>query len=59
MTYVVDPAVFAVADGYVQVPKGPGLGVQINEELVRSSAVNTVAWRNPVWRGEDGSVREW
>ncbi|KAG1862461.1 enolase C-terminal domain-like protein [Suillus tomentosus] len=49
-TYLADPSVFAVKDGYITTPSGPGLGIVINEEL---------AWRNPIWRGEDGSIREW
>lgn len=43
---------------------GSGLGITINEELVRTRAkehsqVGAEAWRNPIWRGEDGSIREW
>ncbi|KAF4618829.1 hypothetical protein D9613_010041 [Agrocybe pediades] len=62
-TYVVDPKVFEVKDGHVDVLQGPGLGIEINEVLVREASENYLknekAWRNPVWRGEDGSVREW
>ncbi|KAF9233418.1 enolase C-terminal domain-like protein [Melanogaster broomeanus] len=63
-TYLEDPSVFAVKDGYIQAPSGPGLGIIINERLVRErSAAHTrtgvQAWRNPMWRGEDGSLREW
>ena len=31
---------FAVVDGYVHVPEGPGLGVTINEEIVEKYLVN-------------------
>ncbi|EKM77413.1 hypothetical protein AGABI1DRAFT_122149 [Agaricus bisporus var. burnettii JB137-S8] len=62
-TFLVDPDIFKVKDGYVNILQGPGLGIQINEELVRSFSKRYVeqypAWRNPVWRGEDGTVREW
>jgi galactonate dehydratase len=41
----------------------PGLGVEINEELVRATSKafveKDIAWANPVWRGEDGGLREW
>jgi len=42
----------------------PGLGIIVNEELVRTRAkeysqASVGAWRNPIWRGEDGSIREW
>ncbi|KZW04220.1 enolase C-terminal domain-like protein [Exidia glandulosa HHB12029] len=59
MTYITNPEVFGVKDGHVRLPNGPGLGVNINEELVRKAALTAKAWRNPLWRDEDGSVREW
>ncbi|KAF8842932.1 enolase C-terminal domain-like protein [Paxillus ammoniavirescens] len=63
-TYLEDPSVFAVEDGYIQAPSGPGLGITINESLVRErsaaySRAGVQAWTNPMWRGEDGSLREW
>lgn len=39
---------FDVADGMVSVPNGPGLGLQIDEELVREAALDAPAWRNTV-----------
>ena len=60
LTYCTDPAVFAVSDGMVEAPQGPGLGVEIDERKVRDAAAGmTKGWRNPVWRGPDGAVREW
>ncbi|PSR83544.1 hypothetical protein PHLCEN_2v5698 [Hermanssonia centrifuga] len=61
-TYVVDPSVFAVKEGYVNAPEGPGLGIEINEALVRETAAQYATekpWRNLVWYGDDGSLREW
>jgi galactonate dehydratase len=59
LTYLKNPQMFDVADGMVQAPQGVGLGVEINEELVREASRDAPAWRNPVWRGEDGALREW
>lgn len=59
LTYLVDPGVFAVKDGMVEALTGPGLGIEINEELVRKVAQEPHAWRTPVWRGPDGAVLEW
>ncbi|KAH9852354.1 enolase C-terminal domain-like protein [Lenzites betulinus] len=62
LTYLVDPVVFAVKDGYVEALHGPGLGIEINEPLVREAAAkhnNEKAWRNAVWKGDDGGLREW
>lgn len=39
---------------------GPGLGIEMNEELIREVSARYVEkWRNPVWGGVDGSLREW
>jgi galactonate dehydratase len=60
LTYLRDPTVFAVADGMVPALAGPGLGVEIDEERVRAAAGTMQGgWRNAVWRGPDGAVREW
>ncbi|MBB4285976.1 galactonate dehydratase [Roseospira goensis] len=60
LDYLVDPAPLTVgADGFLPVPEGPGLGVEINEAVVIERAAEGHRWRNPVWRHEDGSVSEW
>lgn len=59
MDYVTDPGVFAYKDGWVSIPQGPGLGIEINEDYVRERSSIGHRWRNPVWRHEDGSVAEW
>lgn len=59
LTYLANPSVFALADGFVQVPTAPGLGIQVNEALIRDLAKAPHRWRNPVWRVADGSVAEW
>jgi galactonate dehydratase len=60
LTYLANPGVFDVADGMVAALEGPGLGIEIDEERVRAAAAEmAIGWRNPVWRGPDGAVREW
>ncbi|MGC1550652.1 MAG: galactonate dehydratase [Rhodanobacter sp.] len=59
LDYVVDRNVFAYENGYVAIPGGPGLGIEINEEYVKERAEIGHRWRNPLWRHEDGSVAEW
>ncbi|MFB6120157.1 MAG: galactonate dehydratase [Halobacteriaceae archaeon] len=56
--YLADPSVFDFDDGYVDVPEGPGLGIEVDEDFVRAQA-GDVDWHNPVWRHDDGSVAEW
>ncbi|MBF9254737.1 galactonate dehydratase [Pontibacter sp. 172403-2] len=59
LDYIVDPGVFAYREGYVQIPEGPGLGIEVNETHVREMAKIGHNWRNPVWRHPDGSIAEW
>ena len=58
LDYLADPNVFAFDDGYVDLPSEPGLGIEIDEAVVRERA-GDVDWHNPVWRHDDGSVAEW
>jgi galactonate dehydratase len=59
LDYVVDPSVFKYEDGMVKIPKGPGLGIEINEDYVKRMAEIGHDWKNPIWRHKDGSVAEW
>ena len=59
LDYLKDSGVFAYEDGYVPVPKGHGLGIEVDEERVRDAAKAGHDWRAPVWRNPDGSVAEW
>lgn len=62
-TFMANPEIFDVEEGHVAALQGPGLGIEMNEALIREVSARHVekypAWRNPVWRGEDGSLREW
>ncbi|KAF8069119.1 enolase C-terminal domain-like protein [Lyophyllum atratum] len=62
-TYMLNPDVFTVSEGHIPALEGPGIGIEINEAMVREVSAKYVAtypaWKNPVWRGEDGSLREW
>ncbi len=59
LTYCTDGTVFDISEGSVAVPTGPGLGIEIDEARVREAAKEGHRWRNPAWRGPDGSLREW
>jgi galactonate dehydratase len=59
LDYLVDPEVFTFVDGHVQRPTGPGLGIEVNEDVVRAAAAEGHAWRSPVLRHPDGSFAEW
>jgi galactonate dehydratase len=59
LDYLSNPEVFRFDDGYVTIPSGPGLGIEVNEDYVTERAAEGHRWRNPVWRHADGSVAEW
>jgi galactonate dehydratase len=59
LDYLVENQVFRYDQGYVRIPDGPGLGIEINEDHVREMARIGHNWRNPLWRHADGSVAEW
>jgi galactonate dehydratase len=59
LDYVKDPRVFDYDQGFVKIPNGPGLGIEINEEYVIERAAIGHRWRNPIWRHADGSFAEW
>ncbi|MBA8794791.1 galactonate dehydratase [Friedmanniella endophytica] len=59
LDYLVDPSVFGYTDGWVDIPRGPGLGIELDEAMITERAAVGHRWRNPLWRLEDGSVAEW
>lgn len=59
LDYVTNQEDFVFTDGYVQLPKRPGLGVEVNKELVLEENKTPHNWKNPVWRHKDGLVAEW
>ncbi|GHJ84789.1 hypothetical protein NliqN6_1191 [Naganishia liquefaciens] len=60
-TFLKNPEVFEVKNGAVEILTGPGLGIELDEELIRKNAEENkdFSWRNPTWRGPDGGIREW
>jgi galactonate dehydratase len=58
-TFCKDPAPLTATDGWLAVPPGPGLGIEIDEAAVREADKDRHRWRNPIWRHEDGTFAEW
>lgn len=59
LDYITNPEDFTFRDGYVDLPSKPGLGVEVNKELVIEENRTPHHWKNPVWRHKDGSIAEW
>lgn len=48
---------FAVEEGYIRVPTGPGLGIEVDEEALQQRMGHD--WKSPRHYHEDGSVADW
>jgi galactonate dehydratase len=54
--YLVQP--FVVVDGFVDLPAGPGLGIELDEDAMEDKIDHD--WRNPErYHPDDGSVVDW
>ncbi|HEX3000232.1 MAG TPA: enolase C-terminal domain-like protein [Armatimonadota bacterium] len=53
--YIKQP--FVVEDGYVALPQGPGLGIELDDAAIDQKLGHT--FRNPPLFHSDGSVAEW
>lgn len=49
---------FEVKDGFIALPTGPGLGIEVDEQKVKAG-VHEGNWDNPMYRAEDGAVADW
>jgi galactonate dehydratase len=59
LEFCTDKAVLTPVDGYLPIPPGPGLGINIDEAAVREADKDRHRWRNPIWRHKDGNFAEW
>jgi len=59
LTYLKNPKVFDIEQGYVLAPSGYGLGVEIDEVLIRKIGKETEPWQCKEFYGPDGGIREW
>jgi galactonate dehydratase len=58
-SYIKNPEVWDVTDGYIGILEGPGLGIEVDEEWVRREGKDAKAWVSPGFIGPGGEVREW
>jgi galactonate dehydratase len=54
--YLKEP--FRLIDGYVKVPEGPGLGIELDEEAL-ADKIYDGSWETPRLWHDDGSVADW
>jgi galactonate dehydratase len=58
-SYMKNPEVWSVKDGYLDLLTGPGLGIEVDEDMVRELSKSAVPWVSPGFIGPGGEVREW
>lgn len=58
-SYVKNPEVWDIKNGYIDLLTGPGLGIEIDEEKVRRLSIGAEPWVSPGFIGPGGEVREW
>ncbi|NQU45340.1 hypothetical protein HQ520_18825 [bacterium] len=50
---------FEIKQGYIDIPTGPGLGIEINEDVIRERAYPG-DWDTPrLYYPDDGAVADW
>lgn len=59
LDYVKNKEDFKFTDGFVELPKRPGIGVDVDRQLVLEENNTPHNWKNPVWHHADGSIAEW
>ncbi|WP_298502663.1 galactonate dehydratase [uncultured Maribacter sp.] len=57
--YMKNPEVFNINDGYIELTRKPGLGIDLDEEKLLEGKKIGHNWSNPIWRKEDGNFCEW
>ncbi|MDR1947905.1 MAG: galactonate dehydratase [Spirochaetaceae bacterium] len=63
LDYIRDPSIYRYREGFLDIMTGPGLGIEVNEEVViraaRKAEETGLNWKNPLWRNFDGTLAEW
>lgn len=59
LDFVKNKEIFQYKDGYLELPTKPGLGIEIDEELVEKVSAEGLYWTNPSWKNYDGTIAEW
>lgn len=59
LDFVKNKEIFQYKDGYLDLPTKPGLGLEIDEELVEKVSAEGLYWTNPSWKNYDGTIAEW
>lgn len=59
LDFVKNKEIFQFKDGFVDIPDKPGLGLILDEDMIREVAKDGLVWTNPKWKNYDGTIAEW
>lgn len=59
LDFVNNKEIFEYTDGFVDIPTGPGLGIDLNVEFIKEISQEGLIWTNPKWKHYDGTIAEW
>lgn len=59
LDFVKNKEIFQYKDSFVDIPKGPGLGIEMDEDKIKEVAQEGLVWNNPSWVNYDGTIAEW
>ncbi|KAK1691458.1 enolase C-terminal domain-like protein [Colletotrichum godetiae] len=58
-SYIKNPEIWGPVGGYIDILRGPGLGIEVDEEKVRELSKECDIWVTPGFNGPGGEIREW
>jgi galactonate dehydratase len=59
LSYISNKEDFQIQSGLIYRTDKPGLGIEMNEEIIKEMSKIQHNWSNPIWRNSDGSFTEW
>lgn len=59
LDFVKNKEIFEFKDGFVDITKKSGLGIEIDEDYLDEIAKEGLVWTNPSWTHYDGTIAEW
>lgn len=59
LDFVENKEIFQYKDGFVSIPEEPGLGLKLNEDMIKEVSKEGLHWTNPSWKNYDGTIAEW
>lgn len=59
LSYIKNPEIWDVDNGYIKLMTGPGLGIDVDEDKIRQLSKDSEPWVSPGFTGAGGEWREW